>query len=80
VTPRQALDGRALSVHAAARLAGISLGALHAWLHADVEPDPRALGPLGELVRLSPARQLELLGWLPAELRSSPTATGGWPR
>jgi transposase-like protein len=35
----KALNERGLSVHAAARRAGISPGALQAWLHQGVEPD-----------------------------------------
>jgi hypothetical protein len=34
-----------------------------------VEPDPRALEYLAELVDVSHGRQLQLPGWLPAELR-----------
>ena len=49
----------------AARLAGINPAALYGWLHNDLEPNPRKLGPLAKVIGLPHAAQLDLLGWLP---------------
>ena len=65
---RQALDEQGLSVHACARRAGISPGALQAWLNQDVEPAPRAMAKLAQVLGRSHFRLVSLLGWLPEEL------------
>jgi transcriptional regulator with XRE-family HTH domain len=69
---RQALAERGLSVHAAARQAGISPGALQAWLSQDVEPAPRAMRELARVIGRSHLRLVSLLGWLPEELQRIP--------
>jgi transcriptional regulator with XRE-family HTH domain len=69
---RQALAERSLSVHAAARQAGISPGALQAWLNQDVEPAPRAMRELARVIGRSHLRLVSLLGWLPEELQAVP--------
>jgi len=61
-----------LSVHAAARQAGISPGALQAWLSQDVEPAPRAMRELARVIGRSHLRLVSLLGWLPEELQAVP--------
>ncbi|SRR6266545_1063489 len=68
----QALAERKLSIHAAARLAGISPGALQAWLSQDVEPSPRAMASLASVIGLRHLYLLDLLGWLPEELSDVP--------
>jgi transcriptional regulator with XRE-family HTH domain len=65
---RQALAERGLSVHACARKVGISPGALQAWLSTDVEPSPRAMERLAQVLGRSHFRLVALLGWLPSEL------------
>lgn len=69
---RQALAERGMSVHAAARQAGISPGALQAWLQQDVEPSPRAMEALARVVGRRHLHLLSLLGWLPRELEEVP--------
>jgi transcriptional regulator with XRE-family HTH domain len=68
----QALAERGLSVHAAARQAGISPGALQAWLHQDVEPSPRAMEALARVIGRRHLHLVSLLGWLPKELGEMP--------
>jgi transcriptional regulator with XRE-family HTH domain len=68
----QALAERGLSVHAAARQAGISPGALQAWLHQDVEPSPRAMEALAQVIGRRHLHLVSLLGWLPQELGEIP--------
>jgi transcriptional regulator with XRE-family HTH domain len=68
----QALAEQRLSVHAAARLAGISPGALQAWLSQDVEPSPRAMAALASVIGRRHLHLLDLLGWLPEEVRDVP--------
>jgi hypothetical protein len=68
----QAIDEQRLTIHAAARLAGISPGALQAWLGQDVEPAPRAMAALASVINRHHLRLLELLGWLPEELGDLP--------
>lgn len=68
----QALAERGLSVHAAARLTGVSPGALQAWLSQDVEPSPRAMASLASVVGRRHLYLLDLLGWLPEELSEVP--------
>jgi hypothetical protein len=68
----QALAEQRLSVHAAARMAGISPGALQAWLNQDVEPAPRAMAALASVIERRHLHLLELLGWLPEELSDVP--------
>jgi transcriptional regulator with XRE-family HTH domain len=65
---RQALLEQGLTVHACARRAGISPGALQAWLSQDVEPSPRAMERLAHVLGRSHFRLVALLGWLPSEL------------
>jgi transcriptional regulator with XRE-family HTH domain len=69
---RQALAERGMSVHAAARQAGISPGALQAWLQQDVEPSPRAMEALARVVGRRHLHLISLLGWLPKELEEVP--------
>jgi transcriptional regulator with XRE-family HTH domain len=69
---RQALAERGLSVHAAARQAGISPGALQAWLNQDVEPSPRAMEALAKVIGRRHLHLVSLLGWLPEELGDTP--------
>jgi transposase-like protein len=69
---RQALAEQGLSVHAAARQAGISPGALQAWLNQDVEPAPRAMKELARVINRHHLRLVSLLGWLPEELQDVP--------
>jgi transcriptional regulator with XRE-family HTH domain len=69
---RQALAEQRLTVHAAARLAGISPGALQAWLYQDVEPSPRSMAALASVLGRRHLYLLELLGWLPVELSELP--------
>jgi transcriptional regulator with XRE-family HTH domain len=69
---KQALNEQRLTVHAAARLAGISPGALQAWLNQDVEPSPRAMAALASVIGRRHLYLLELLGWLPEELSDIP--------
>jgi transcriptional regulator with XRE-family HTH domain len=69
---RQALAERGMSVHAAARQAGISPGALQAWLQQDVEPSPRAMEALARVVGRRHLHLISLLGWLPSELEEIP--------
>lgn len=71
-TVMQALAERGLSVHAAARLTGVSPGALQAWLSQDVEPSPRAMASLASVIRRRHLYLLDLLGWLPEELSEIP--------
>jgi hypothetical protein len=68
----QALAEQRLTIHAAARLAGISPGALQAWLSQDVEPAPRAMAPLASVIGRRHLHLLQLLGWLPEELSDIP--------
>jgi transcriptional regulator with XRE-family HTH domain len=68
----QALAEQRLTIHAAARLAGISPGALQAWLNQDVEPSPRAMAALASVIGRRHLHLLELLGWLPEELSDLP--------
>ena len=68
----QALAERGLSVHAAARLTGVSPGALQAWLSQDVEPSPRAMASLASVIGRRHLYLLDLLGWLPEELSEVP--------
>jgi transcriptional regulator with XRE-family HTH domain len=68
----QALAEQRLTIHAAARLAGISPGALQAWLSQDVEPSPRAMEVLASVIGRRHLHLLELLGWLPEELSDLP--------
>ena len=68
----QALAERGLSVHAAARQAGISPGALQAWIHQDVEPSPRAMEALARVIGRRHLHLVSLLGWLPKELGDTP--------
>src|SRR6266545_4000061 len=68
----QALGERGLSVHAAARLTGVSPGALQAWLSQDVEPSPRAMASLASVIGRRHLYLLDLLGWLPEELSEVP--------
>jgi transcriptional regulator with XRE-family HTH domain len=68
----QALAEQRLTIHAAARLAGISPGALQAWLSQDVEPSPRAMAALASVIGRRHLHLLELLGWLPEELSDLP--------
>jgi transcriptional regulator with XRE-family HTH domain len=68
----QALAEQRLSIHGAARLAGISPGALQAWLNQDVEPSPRAMAALASVIGRRHLYLLELLGWLPEELSQAP--------
>lgn len=67
-----AIEEQRLTIHAAARLAGISPGALQAWLAQDVEPAPRAMAALASVINRHHLRLLELLGWLPEELGDLP--------
>jgi hypothetical protein len=67
-----AIAEQGLTIHAAARLAGISPGALQAWLGQDVEPAPRAMAALASVINRHHLRLLELLGWLPEELGDLP--------
>jgi transcriptional regulator with XRE-family HTH domain len=69
---RHALAERGMSVHAAARQAGISPGALQAWLQQDVEPSPRAMEALARVVGRRHLHLISLLGWLPKELEEIP--------
>jgi transposase-like protein len=69
---RQALAEQGLSVHAAARQAGISPGALQAWLSQDVEPAPRAMRELARVIGRNHLHLVSLLGWLPEELQDVP--------
>jgi transcriptional regulator with XRE-family HTH domain len=69
---RHALAERGMSVHAAARQAGISPGALQAWLQQDVEPSPRAMEALARVVGRRHLHLISLLGWLPKELEEVP--------
>lgn len=71
----QALAERGLSVHAAARQAGISPGALQAWLHQDVEPSPRAMEALARVIGRGHLHLVSLLGWLPRNLGDIPIQT-----
>jgi hypothetical protein len=68
----QAIAEQRLTIHAAARLAGISPGALQAWLGQDVEPAPRAMAALASVINRHHLYLLELLGWLPEELSDLP--------
>jgi hypothetical protein len=68
----QALAEQRLTIHAAARLAGISPGALQAWLSQDVEPSPRAMAALASVIGRRHLHLLELLGWLPDEFNDLP--------
>jgi hypothetical protein len=68
----QAIAEQRLTIHAAARLAGISPGALQAWLGQDVEPAPRAMAALASVINRHHLHLLELLGWLPEELSDLP--------
>jgi transcriptional regulator with XRE-family HTH domain len=68
----QALRERNLSIHAAARRAGISPGALQGWLHQDIEPSPRAMESLARVIGRPHLQLLQLLGWLPRELYDTP--------
>jgi hypothetical protein len=68
----QAIAEQRLTIHAAARLAGISPGALQAWLSQDVEPAPRAMAALASVIGRRHLHLLELLGWLPEELSDLP--------
>jgi hypothetical protein len=68
----QAIAEQGLTIHAAARLAGISPGALQAWLGQDVEPAPRAMAALASVINRHHLHLLELLGWLPEELADLP--------
>jgi transcriptional regulator with XRE-family HTH domain len=67
-----AIEERGLTIHAVARLAGISPGALQAWIAQDVEPAPRAMAALASVINRHHLRLLELLGWLPEELGDLP--------
>jgi transcriptional regulator with XRE-family HTH domain len=67
-----AIAEQGLTIHAVARLAGISPGALQAWLGQDVEPAPRAMAALASVINRHHLRLLELLGWLPEELGDLP--------
>lgn len=69
---RRALAEQGLSVHAAARQAGISPGALQAWLNQDVEPAPRAMRELARVIGRNHLHLVSLLGWLPEELQDVP--------
>jgi transcriptional regulator with XRE-family HTH domain len=69
---RHALAERGISVHAAARQAGISPGALQAWLQQDVEPSPRAMEALARVIGRRHLHLISLLGWLPKELEEVP--------
>lgn len=68
---QQALQERGLSVYAAARQAGITPGALQAWLKGS-DPDPRALGRLARVIGRRHLYLQQLLGWLPQELSDVP--------
>jgi transcriptional regulator with XRE-family HTH domain len=68
----QALVERRMSINAAAKEMGISPGRLQAWLNQDVEPSPRVMGKLAEVLGLSHLHLLEVLGWLPAQLSNVP--------
>ena len=68
----RALQERNLSISKAAAEAGVSSGALNAWLHHDVEPNPRALKALAEVIGRSHIQLLHWLGILPAELSDVP--------
>jgi transcriptional regulator with XRE-family HTH domain len=68
----QALAERRLSINAAAKEIGISPGRLQAWLNQDVEPSPRVMGKLAEVLGLSHLHLLEVLGWLPPQLTDVP--------
>ena len=68
----QAIAEQRLTIHAVARLAGISPGALQAWLSQDVEPSPRAMAALASVIGRRHLHLLELLGWLPEELSDLP--------
>jgi transcriptional regulator with XRE-family HTH domain len=61
-----------MSINAAAKETGISPGRLQAWLNQDVEPSPRVMGKLAEVLGLSHLHLLEVLGWLPAQLSAVP--------
>ncbi len=68
----QALAERRLSINAAAKEIGISPGRLQAWLNQDVEPSPRVMGKLADVLGLSHLHLLEVLGWLPPQLADVP--------
>jgi transcriptional regulator with XRE-family HTH domain/shikimate kinase len=68
----QALVERRMSINAAAKEMGISPGRLQAWLNQDVEPSPRVMGKLAEVLGLGHLHLLEVLGWLPAQLGNVP--------
>jgi hypothetical protein len=67
-----ALEEANLSVHAAARRANISPGALQAWLGLTVEPAPRAMEALARAIGRQHLHLVWLLGWLPRELNDVP--------
>jgi transcriptional regulator with XRE-family HTH domain len=69
---QQALRERGLSINAAAKAIGISPGRLQAWLSQDVEPSPRAMKDLAQVIGRQHTWLLQLLGWLPAELSAVP--------
>jgi hypothetical protein len=68
----QALAERRLSTNAAAREINISPGRLQAWLHQDVEPNPRVMRDLARVIRRSHVHLLQLLEWLPPEMSDAP--------
>jgi transcriptional regulator with XRE-family HTH domain len=67
-----ALKERDLSINAAAKAIGISPGRLQAWLSQDVEPSPRAMKDLAQVIGREHIRLLQLLDWLPTELGDVP--------
>jgi len=68
----KALQERNLSISRAAAEAGLTQGALNAWLHQDVEPNPRALKALAEVIGRSHIQLVHWLGILPDELSDVP--------
>jgi hypothetical protein len=69
---KKALDEQRMSSNAAAKEIGISPGRLQAWLSQDVEPSPRAMGDLAQVIGRQHIRLLQLLDWLPPELGDVP--------
>ena len=69
---KQALDEQRLTSNAAAKRIGITPGRLQAWLSQDVEPSPRVMGDLAQVIGRQHIRLLQLLDWLPPELGDVP--------
>src|SRR2546430_11100407 len=68
----QALGEKRLSINAAAKAVGISPGRLQAWLRQDVEPSPRIMRDLAQVIGRGHSHLLQLLEWLPPEMSDAP--------